>query len=134
MMAKLDIEGRRAAEQLATGDPSLAIDLLRSEREISQSLREMIATMLEGNGPHNVRIKFTTTGGKRKEFTADRDLAIFLAVEARLDEAGGTQDDAFEWVEANVKAASMVGKHHIEAIYKKYRRAQNEIDKINREG
>lgn len=90
-MAKIpwdEIEGRKAALLLSEGDISLAAEILKSDREISRELRDMIAAMIEGYGPNNTALKFVGLNGKIKKLNTDRDLAVYYAVKSEMEEVG----------------------------------------------
>ncbi|MBT7512121.1 MAG: hypothetical protein HN650_17230, partial [Rhodospirillaceae bacterium] len=83
-----EIDGRNAALLLSEGDYSLAAEILKSDREISRELRDMIAAMLDGFGPNNTKLQVIGKNGRIAKANAQRDLAVYYAVREKVEETG----------------------------------------------
>ena len=115
-----EIDGRNAALLLSEGDYSLAAEILKSDREISRELRDMIATMLEGFGPNNTKLQVIGKNGRIKRSNTQRDLAVYYAVREKIEETGCSVRTACEDLNGFQSLAE-------EAIRKIYQRINKEF-------
>jgi len=131
-MVKLDIEGERAAKLLSEGDPKSAIEILKSDENVSRALRNMLAEMLGGFGPNNTTLEIKSKNGRIKKSNSERNWQIFQAVQQQIEESGCSQDEAFLRVSST--GLGMVGKDTVQKIYQAFQRAINENDSLQRDG
>ena len=117
-----EIDGRNAALLLSEGDYSLAAEILKSDREISRELRDMIAAMLDGFGPNNTKLQVIGKNGRIAKANAQRDLAVYYAVREKVEETGCSVRTACEDLNGFQNLAE-------DAIRKIYQRINKDLKK-----
>lgn len=136
-MAKIpwdEIDGRNAARLLSEGDRSLAAEILKSEREISRELRDMIATMLEGFGPNNTKLEVVGKNGRIKKSNIQRDLAVYYAVREKIEETGCSVRTACQELSSFQNLAEDALRKIYQSVNKDLQEHELEVKQMMRQG
>ena len=86
---------KMAARELSEGDFERAIAILKGEDEIDRALRDELCAMLEGFGSNKTRLLIKGENGPIKRSIMRRDMAVFEAVDDRVEATGCTREDAY---------------------------------------